>query len=182
MLCFMKCKQNEYDYIRWQNRAFHFYLASRLLYFNEHVGPATFCAQQAVELMLKATLVYWDRSFRPRVAGHKFTKMLRTLKGKVKGAEHVAVSTYFYSDQRYQSVSRYPAEGKGVLITSTFLDDLDRIIYDLIVLVPFQFNTELVNTVLGYSTKYKKKLNTLRRKNQQMRQLRKYLAKWLKKT
>jgi len=178
----MRFKQNEYDYIRWQNRAFHFYLASRLLYFNEHVGPATFCAQQALELMLKATLVYWDKSFQPEVAGHKFVKMERSLKNKVKGSEKLEIPSYFYSDQRYQSVSRYPSKGKGVLMPHTFLDDLDQCFCDLLVLVPFQFNSVLVNTLSSTSAQYRKKLNTLRRKNQQMRKIRKYLARWLKKT
>jgi HEPN domain-containing protein len=177
----MRFKQNEYDYISWQNHAFHFYLGSRLLCFNGHIGPATFCAQQAIESMLKATLIYWDKSFEPEAAGHKFAKMLRTLRNKVKGSEEVQISSYFYWDQRYQTRSRYPSKGKGVLMPSTFLDDLDQCFYNLLILVPFQFNSELVNTLSSDSAKHKKKLNTLRRSNKQVRRLRKYLSNWLKK-
>lgn len=178
----MRFKQNEYDYIRWQNRAFHFYLASRLLYFNEHVGPVAFCAQQALELMLKATLVYWDKSFQPEVAGHKFAKMQRILNNKARCPEKVEMPAYFYFDHRYQSVSRYPSGGKGVLMPNTFIDDLDQSFCDLLVLVPFQFNSELVNTLSSTSARHRRKLKTLQRKNKQMREIRKYLVRWLKKT
>jgi HEPN domain-containing protein len=55
----------EVDYIVWQNRSVRFYLGARLCYLSGLVAPAAFCAQQALEALLKATLKYWDRSFEP---------------------------------------------------------------------------------------------------------------------
>ena len=139
---------NERNYIIWQNRSFRFYLASRLLHFNKLIGPCVFCGQQSLELLLKATLIYCDKSFQPKEAGHKIEKMLRTLKNKVK-AEHIKIPNYFYSEQRYQSIHRYPKERKLILKPARFLEDLDKWFKDLIILVPFQFNSELINMFKG---------------------------------
>ncbi|HKJ92673.1 MAG TPA: hypothetical protein VJ957_05865, partial [Longimicrobiales bacterium] len=69
----------EENYVIWQNRAFRFYLAARLCQRNALFAPASFCGYQALESLLKATLVYWDRSFNPQGAGHGMAKLLRTL-------------------------------------------------------------------------------------------------------
>lgn len=176
----MKTQEHEINYVRWQNRAFHFYLASRLLYLNQHVAPAAFCAQQALELMLKATLIYHDKSFQPEIIGHAFNKMLKVLKNKVRNSHDVNIPEYFYYDKRYQTVSRYPSEGKKLLLPENMLDDLDECFYDLLVLVPFQFNTVLVNTLNPRDEKARRKLNTLRRYNRQMRNIRRFLRNWVK--
>ena len=55
----------------------------------------------------------------------------------------VSLPGYFYEDRRYQSVSRYPSGGRGLVIPASFLVDLDRSFRELIELVPFQHNTEL---------------------------------------
>lgn len=176
----MKAKKHEFNYIKWQNHAFHFYLASRLLGLNDHTAPAAFCAQQTIELMLKATLIYHDKSFKPEAVKHRFNKMINTMKNKVKGSENIEIPEYFYYDKRYQSVSRYPAEGKGLLLPGNMVEDLDECFYMLLVLVPFQFNSLLVNTLSPSNDRLKKKLNTLRRYNRQMRNIRKFLKHWIK--
>lgn len=176
----MKIKEHELNYVKWQNHAFHFYLASRLLCLNDHTAPAAFCAQQTIELMLKATLLFHDKSFKPEAFNHRFNKMINAMKNKVIGASNLKIPEYFYWDKRYQSVSRYPSKGKGLLLPSNMLDDLDECFYNLLVLVPFQFNTILVNTLSASNTRQRKKLNTLRRYNRRMPNIRKFLQIWIK--
>ena len=162
----------EKQYIVWQNKAFRFYLAARLLYQNALYSPAAFCAEQAIESLLKATLVYWDKSFTPKEASHKIASMIRTIKNKVKSGKNFYCPEYFYKEKRFQSITRYPASGKGVLVPESFLKDLDKVFYDLIKLVPFQFNSELIHTLNGND---KTKLNILKHNNLQIRKLCKYL-------
>jgi len=165
-------EHNETNYIIWQNRAFRFYLGARLLSFNEQHSPAAFCSTQALESLMKGTLVYWDRSFNPEEAGHKMTGMIKTIKNKVKDAHSFQCPEYFYLNKRFQSVSRYPANGKGLGIPATLLNDLDLVFYNLVKLVPFQFNSELKRALSG---KYKKNLNILRKNNLQIKNLRNIL-------
>ena len=172
----MKTKENENNYAIWQNRAFHFYLGARLLYLNRHIVTAAFCAQQSIELMLKATLLYHDKSFVPEAVGHGFRRMLNTLKNKVKNSGAVNIPEYFYYDCQYQSFTRYPSNKEGLFLPDNLLDDLDKCFYDLLVLVPYQWDTLLVKTLLN-NERLKKKLNTLIRKNQQIRNIRNYLKK-----
>ena len=160
------------NYIIWQNRAFRFYIGARLLLLNEQHSPAAFCALQSIESLMKATLVYWDRSFKPESARHKMKGMIRTMRNKVKGAEQFDCPEYFYSDQRFQSVTRYPAKGKGVLVPGSFLNNLDYVFCTLVKLVPFQFNSEFIRALNG---KNRKDLMILRKKNSEIRGLRKAL-------
>jgi HEPN domain-containing protein len=168
----MKMTENEKNYVIWQNRAIRFYIGARLLYLNQQYSPAAFCAIQTIESMMKATLVYWDKSFIPEGANHKVGSMISTIKNKTKNGKGFSCPGYFFQGKRYQSISRYPSSGKGVLVPGTFLDDLDDVICSLIKLVPFQFNTNLKHALSG---KDRKNLNILRRNNKQMRALRNYL-------
>ena len=165
--------QSEIDYVAWQNRATRFYVGARLLYLNEMFAPAAYCASQTIELLLKATLVFWDRSFVPEAAGHALAKLARWVRKKVPNATAIEVPNYFVFEQRYQSVSRYPSNSKGLGIPASFLADLDSVFSSLISLVPFQFNTELKRALSGSDTKA---LNALRRRNAQLRHLRKSLG------
>ena len=171
-------EENEINYIIWQNRAFRFYLGARLLILNSMYSPAAFCSAQALESLMKATLVYWDKSFRPEAAGHKITGMLKTIRNKAKDGSSFHCPEYFYKDNRFQSVTRYPSNGKGVGIPATLLSDLDAVFFNLIKLVPFQFNSELKRALDG---KNKSDLAVLRRSNQQMSHLRRYLNVKLRK-
>lgn len=173
-----KLEEWKISYIVWQNRALEFYLAARLLSQRELWSPACFSATQALELILKATLVYWDRSFNPKVAGHSFMKLERILRNKVKEASKVRVPEYFHFEGRYHSVSRYPQPGKGLGIPATFLDDLDCTFCELLFLVPFQFNSSLVHVLAGSD---RPGLLILCRRNRQMRKLRRFLAVRLRK-
>ena len=165
-------RSNEREYIIWQNRALRFYLGARLLYMNEQYSPAAFCSIQSIEALMKATLVYWDKSFNPEAANHKVASMVRSIRNKAKDGKEFKCPEYFYKDKTYQSISRYPSNGKGVYIPATFKDDLDDVFYRLVSLVPFQFNSDLINTLKG---KNAKNLIILRKNNNQMKNLRKLL-------
>jgi len=58
-------------------------------------------------------------------------------------------------------------------VPENFISDLDAIFTDLIIFVPFQFNSELMNALGG---KAYRKYMILRKGNKQLRRLRKYLG------
>ena len=168
---------NGLAYVAWQNRAFRFCLGARLLHRNELFAPAAYSAAMALELLLKATLSYWDRTFDPMEAGPGMAKLARMVKNKARNAEGLLVPEYFYAEQRYLSVSRYPAGDKGVVIPGSFLIDLDHTFASLIVIVPFQHNTELRHALSGAKHS---SLAALRYKNVEMKLLRNSLGVRLK--
>ena len=165
----------EKKYVEWQNRAFHFYLAARLLYLNQHIVTAAFCAQQSLELLLKATLLYHDKSFVPKSVNHRFKSMMDILKNKVKNTNHITIPEYFYYDQQYQSFTRYPSNKEGLFLPEDMLKDLDKCFHDLLLLVPFQSGTLLVKTLTPDNERLKTKLNVFRRKNKQIANIRKHV-------
>jgi hypothetical protein len=63
---------HEIEYVNWQNRATRFYAAARLCYQNGLPAPASYSGVIALELLLKATLAYHDRSIRPSDLRHRF--------------------------------------------------------------------------------------------------------------
>ena len=160
---------SEVRYVAWQNRACRFYLAARVLHNQQLFAPAAFCATQALELLLKATLVYWDKSFRPEPTGHAIAKLLRSVRNKVPRGETFEAPRYFFEEQRYHATSRYPSGTKGIVVPATFLVDLDEMITTLVALVPFQHNTELKRALSGRDPRG---LNNLRRGNASIRRLR----------
>jgi HEPN domain-containing protein len=164
-----KFAAHEVEYVRWQNRAFRFFVGARLLANSDLHSPAVYSAAIAIELLLKATLLYWDHTFDPLDAGHGIAKLARMVRNKARNAKHVAVPEYFYFEQRYLTVARYPSNGKGFVVPPSFIEDLDRVFAELVVLVPFQHNTELKRALAG---KDFKSLSALRRGNRQMRKLR----------
>ena len=161
--------EHELAYVAWQNRAFRFYLGARLLHRSKLYAPAAYSAAMAIELILKATLVFLDRRFVPTEGGHGIAKLSRMVRNKARGKPGFEVPTYFYDEQRYLMVTRYPTNGKGVLIPASFVDDLDRVFVDVLLLVPFQHNTELRHSLTGRT---RESLLHLRRGNRQMRRLR----------
>jgi len=167
----MKIEDHQREYVIWQNRAVRFYLAARLLALNQLWSATAFCAQQALEDLLKATLIFHDKSFDPKRAGHKFTKMLRTLENKVPNSQGINVPQYFYHDNRFRLVTRYPVREQMVGIPSSLLDDLDRTFIDLLVLVDFQFNTELKRILRDQEY-----LKILERDNKHMARLLEFLS------
>ena len=172
-------EEKELNYIRWQNRAFRFYLGARLLYLNEQYAPAAYCANQALELLLKATLVYWDNGFKPESAGHKVAKMLRAVSNKVPDGKSFSCPEYLWADGRYFSITRYPSQsGRGIGVPGTFLEDVDKIFNDLVLMTPFQWNSNLKQALQGRN---KKNLSILRRRNIYMHSLRKNLKMSLRK-
>src|SRR5690242_6528223 len=158
------------SYIIWQNRAFRFYLAARLLQTRELLSPSAYCATQSLELLLKATLVYWDRTFDPEAVGHAIAKLVRMVRNRARNAKEIAVPEYFYFEQRFHTTTRYPTGSKGVLVPGSMIADLDQLFVALISLVPFQFNSELARALAGRPMA---SLAILRQSNGAMRQLRK---------
>jgi len=161
------------DYVAWQNRAFWFYLGARLMQRHGLSAPSAHAATQALELLLKATLLYWDKSFQPEAAGHSIAKLVRAVRNKVPTAQEFDIPKYFYHEQRYHNVSRYPSGAKGLLIPASLITDLDAMFAQLIVLVPFQHNTELKRALAGRNAKA---LATLRFGNNEIRRIRKVLS------
>lgn len=157
----------------WQNRAYRFYLGARLLHRHGLSAPAAHAAIQSLELLLKATLVYWDKSFQPEAAGHAIAKLVRSVRNKVPTAKEFDVPQYFFHEQRYHNVSRYPSGSKGLLIPASFITDLDATFAHLVVLVPFQHNTELKKALAGRDAKA---LAVLRLGNNEIRRIRKVLG------
>ena len=161
--------EHELAYVAWQNRAYRFYLGARLLHRSKLYAPAAYSAAMAIELILKATLIFWDRSFIPTEGGHGIAKLARMVKNKAGRAASFEVPAYFYHEQRYLMVSRYPINGKGLLLPAEFLADLDQVFADIVLLVPFQHNTELRHSLTG---REREALLHLRNGNRQMRRLR----------
>ena len=164
----------ERNYVIWQNRAIRFYLGARLLYRRELYAPAAYSAAIAIELLLKATLIYWEASFKSLEAGHAIAQLARMVRNKARNAKAFSVPGYFYREKRYLETSRYPTDGKGLVVPSSFLGDLDAVIADLVLLVPFQHNTELRRTI---NSKSRSELDVLRAQNAQMRRLREALGR-----
>lgn len=174
----MPVKANEMQYIMWQNHATDFYIASRQLILTENWHPACFCAFQAIETLLKATLQYWDKSFQPKDYGHNIPKLLRTIRNKVKNGSSILVPSYFYYELRYQERTRYPGKsGAGIGIFHGFLDTLDEIILSIIKLVPFQFNSKLNRVVRGANNPELTRYLILN--NQKFAELKSFLLSWL---
>lgn len=168
--------EKETKYIEWQNQATRFYISSRLLHVNSLNGAAAFCAQQCLESMLKATLIYWDTELNPRdlkKAGHNFEPMLIALEQKVVGAKKAIIPTYFYFESLYQTASRYPE--KSIYTPSTFLSDLDKAFADLVLLVPSQFNSDLLHTFLPKTAYYENHLSILSKDNLEFERLKKHV-------
>lgn len=98
--------------------------------------------------------------------------MIRTLQNRVPEATGVEVPEYFYFERRYQTTSRYPTSAGVVIIPVSFLDDLDAAFYDLVRLVPFQFNSELIHLIADPDSRERR---VLTRRNRQSRKLQRFL-------
>ena len=143
--------ERDKTYIIWQNRAFRLYPAARTCWRKKFHTPAVFLSHQIVELLLKATLIYWDYSTDPKTYRHDLEKLLQSIKGNtdIPGRENFTIPEYFIKNSHeFQTVSRYPEpNGSGYVIPGTLLSDLDRLFTELVEMVPFQFNSELYRTL-----------------------------------
>lgn len=167
------------NYIRWQNRALRFYLGARVLYLRELYAPAAFCAQQALETLVKATILFHDPEWKPRSVRHDIGRALELLLRRVPGAAALHIPPYFYEDGRYQEVSRYPRAGDGLIVPDAFLPELDEAFATLLTLVPFHHNSGLVNLL---SRGPRRELLHFSRHNRQARRIRHFLRSWLRPT
>jgi HEPN domain-containing protein len=167
-------KDNEVQYASWQNRAFRFYVPARVLFLTGGTdfrfnSAAQFCGQQAIETLLKATVLYYDPRFLPKSVNHDWTAMIQKLKalGKV-----VNLPGYFHADRRMQTLTRYPS---GLIpVVPNFLEHLDAAFVDLIRLVPFRYGTELKESL---NRTRKGPYWYLSRRNRKIRQLRAHVTK-----
>ena len=151
------------EYVAWQNRATEFYVAARELALLEAYRPSVYSAVISLELLLKGTLTYWDKSFRPRDPGHGMAKLCRIVGNKVKDAKGFSIPRYFFHEERYLNVSRYPGAGAGLIIPGSYLIDLDSAFAKLVSYVPFQHNTFLKRILLGHNPAQLKALNRTNR-------------------
>ncbi|MFA5272442.1 MAG: HEPN domain-containing protein [Candidatus Omnitrophota bacterium] len=174
-------KNSCYDYVRWQNKATQFYIAARLLYFQDLISPSVFCAFQAVENLMKATILFYKGIPFAEGFGHALKKMEREINSQIikriskKGRlKKLAIPAYFVHENRFQALSRYPRVGKGIGVGGFVIEDLDQLMFDLLKVVPFQFNTLLLNEIRKAShSKYKE---ILEKDNKCLSELKAYLA------
>lgn len=173
----MTIEERDLDYIRWQNRAFWFYVAARACFHKGIYAPAVFLSQQCVEQLLKATLIWCDPLFKPKKhGGHKLSKMAEMIQEKIPNQGEFTVPEYL-SDGKYQSLSRYPApRGKGFGIPGTLVPDVDRLFVDLVEMVPFQFDSELFRTLAKREEGYENYYVELERDNSEMERLRAHVV------
>ncbi len=135
--------EKDINYIRWQNRAFDFYLAARTCCYKGFGAPAAFLSQQCLEQLVKATLIWWQPSFDPKNdGGHNLRKMSEMIRENVPDQNDFTVPEYIC---KYQSLSRYP-DGRGFGYPR--LEDVDKLFADLIEMVPFQRNSQLFRTLI----------------------------------
>lgn len=159
-------------YVAWQNRATRFYVAARSCYLSRLYAPAAYCAVIALEILVKATLVYHDKAFNPRHFHHNIAKLRRALGNKVPRSEDVTLPSYFWHEDRYLTATRYPSDGHGIGVPGSFLTDLDCAFAGLLYLTPFQHNTELKRILASPSGTERQ---ALIRQNAQARRLRLFL-------
>ena len=165
-------RPHEINYVKWQNRATRFYLGARVCYLRNLHAPAAYCGVISLELLLKATLVYFDRSFNPNHFRHSMGKLCRAIRNKVPGGRALSLPSYFWDADRYLVVTRYPTGDRGVLVPASFLSDLDSSFARLLQLSPFQHNTELRRLLAGSRGADR---SALTRANGQIRTLRRFL-------
>ena len=171
----MKINEQDRAYIAWQNRAVSFYVAARTCFHKEFYGPAAFLSQQCVEQLMKATLIWWDSSFKPKSVNHNLRKMSQMIQEQISSQVDFIVPEYL-CDGKYQSRSRYPApSGQGYGIPDTLISDVDRLFADLVEMVTFQWNSELFRT-LRKKKRYKNWYVDLELNNVQMERLRKHVV------
>ena len=112
----MQVQEKERQYIIWQNRSVRFYVAAKdsCTYTSNSVQRHFVVLIRPLNHWSKGTLVYWDTSFKPEKANHRMEAMLNTVRNKVQDGSTFEIPSYFYTEKRYQSVSRYPSNGKGL--------------------------------------------------------------------
>lgn len=163
----------EVHYVRWQNRAFRFYVPARVLVLSggelrSFNSCAMFCGQQSIETLLKATLAYFEPSTDPSIYGHNWPKMQAALEN---WGCAIKFPEYLTSNSKIQTKTRYPS---GLVpVCPTFLKDIDSAFADLLSVVPCHRHTELaaaLKSSRSSSCRY------LVRKNLQIRRIRKLVS------
>jgi HEPN domain-containing protein len=159
-------------YIVWQNKSFKFYLASRVLYFKELGSPSSFCAVQAMELLLKATMFYYVNDFNPLRARHNMKSLVDELANMSIIKDRNMIVPWLLNESTYYMATRYDTEKKTVPIYTSFLRDIDVSFYNVLALVPFQVNSILANAVK--KGKKSKEYLILRRNNATIKQIKEF--------
>lgn len=164
-------------YIRWQNRAFRFYVAARCCYRKSFYAPASFLCFQSVELLQKATLLWYDPSFEPKRASHDLESMEETIRKQVPGQNCFKLPAYLF-DKSYQETSRYPLpSGEGICLPEDFISKLDTAFTNLIEMVDIGFsNQSELHRTLQNPQIYPQNFEELQRNNQELERLRKHVV------
>ena len=167
-----KFQKNESEYLRCLDRSAEFYLAARLLWFEEIMPPFTFCTFQAVETAIKGACFYFDSSFDPKAFNHDLEKLLAHLISLSPCASKIKIPSHW--NQRWQEASRYADNGFG--FNKFELHSLDEIFAKTVMSVPFQFtNSELYH--LLNDSKFTRKQEIFQRENKQFMALREFVSK-----
>ena len=164
------------EYIRWQNRAFRFYVAARCCYRKTFYAPASFLCYQSVELLQKATLLWYDPSFNPKRSNHKLKSMEEKIRQQVPGQNCFKLPAYLFN-KLYQETSRYPhPSGKGFSLPENFMCELDAAFTNLIEMVDTGFSnlSELHRTLQNPQT-FPQNYEELQWNNQELERLRRHV-------
>ena len=85
-----------------------------------------------MELLQKATLLWYDPSFNPKRASHNLKSMEEKIRQQVPGQNCFKLPAYLF-DKLYQETSRYPhPSGKGFSLPENFMSELDAAFTNLI--------------------------------------------------
>ena len=166
--------------IKWVNRSLRFYLPARELFFRNYsayYSAIAFLGFQSVESALKASLVLWDKSFDPKKGGHNTKKMFRIYQNKVPEDLRFVdqLDPYFSDYKRYQEHPRYPRRDIALLyVDPYYLDKLDFAFCGFVCAVPRTFWMPELEPVLSGEDLFK--LKVFRRRNSQMRAVRRRLG------
>lgn len=166
--------------IAWLNRSLRFYLPTRDLVLRnplDYNSAILFLGFQTIELVLKASLVLWDRSSDPCIFRHNTEKLFKAYQNKVpKDLQFVSdLHPAFINADRFQSLPRYPSRKKFfVPHFSDYLDHLDHTYCGLAAAVPRTFWQSELEMVLNGSEP--NKLKVFRTRNRAIRRLRQQLG------
>jgi HEPN domain-containing protein len=128
-------QRDKKEYLSWQNSAVIFYISARLLWLKKIHMSAIFLAIQALENLLKSTLLCYVKDYNPLSSGHNLKKMTNILKNQVKNAKNCNMPSYFYKEM-YSIGTRYPDKYAAIYFGGNLINDLDRVFLDLMKLAP----------------------------------------------
>ena len=170
--------------IKWYNRVLDFYLATRELWlcdYRRYRGVILFLGFQSVESALKASLLYWDKSFNPKEYGHNTEDMFCKYQVKVPKEYRFVdkLDPYFEDYLYYQILSRYPIKGKNPpSIDPSYIEKLDYAFCGFVFAIPISPWLKVFDKIL--SGEDPSKSEVFEKNNKQICKVRQRLSRWKK--